>query len=120
MRSLPILCAVLLSTFGALAACGGTRDAHLPTSVVLMVVDTLRADRTATYGHEAANSPHLDELAERGVRFTQVFIRQWDQHGNLPNDIRRQCGIIDQPCYALVQDLKERGLLEDTLVVWGR
>ena len=43
----------------------------------------------------------------------------WDQHGNLPTDIRRQCGIIDQPCYALIQDLKQRGLLEDTLVIWG-
>ncbi|MBK96893.1 MAG: sulfatase [Planctomycetaceae bacterium] len=58
-------------------------------------------------------------LAERDVRFTQVFIRQWDQHGNLPNDIRRQCGIIDQPCAALIKDLKRRGMLEDTLVIWG-
>jgi len=58
-------------------------------------------------------------LAERDVRFTQVFIRQWDQHGNLPRDIRRQCGIIDQPSAALVKDLKRRGMLEDTLVIWG-
>ena len=58
-------------------------------------------------------------LAERDVRFTQVFIRQWDQHGNLPRDIRRQCGIIDQPSAALVKDLKRRGMLDDTLVIWG-
>lgn len=70
-------------------------------------------------GTFAANCLLARRLAERGVRFSQVFIRQWDQHGNLPRDIRRQCGIIDQPCYALVQDLKQRGLLEDTLVVWG-
>lgn len=70
-------------------------------------------------GTFAANCLLARRLAERGVRFTQVFIRQWDQHGNLPRDIRRQCGIIDQPCYALVQDLKQRGMLDDTLVVWG-
>jgi hypothetical protein len=70
-------------------------------------------------GTFAANCLLARRLAERGVRFSQVFIRQWDQHGNLPRDIRRQCGIIDQPCYALIQDLKQRGLLEDTLVVWG-
>ena len=70
-------------------------------------------------GTFAANCLLARRLAERGVRFTQVFIRQWDQHGNLPKDIRRQCGIIDQPCYALIQDLKQRGLLDDTLVIWG-
>lgn len=72
-----------------------------------------------TPGTFAANCLLARRLAERGVRFTQVFIRQWDHHGNLPNDIRRQCGIIDQPSYALVQDLKQRGLLDDTLVIWG-
>ncbi|MCA9171583.1 MAG: DUF1501 domain-containing protein, partial [Planctomycetales bacterium] len=70
-------------------------------------------------GTFAANCLLARRLAERGVRFTQVFIRQWDQHGNLPNDIRRQCGIIDQPCAALINDLKQRGMLDDTLVVWG-
>ena len=72
-----------------------------------------------TPGTFAANCLLARRLAERGVRFTQVFIRQWDQHGNLPNDIRRQCGIIDQPCAALIRDLEQRGMLEDTLVVWG-
>ncbi|WP_309489207.1 DUF1501 domain-containing protein [Oceaniferula flava] len=58
-------------------------------------------------------------LAERGVRFTQIFHRGWDQHGNLPRDISSQCKDIDQACYGLIQDLKQRGLLEDTLVICG-
>jgi hypothetical protein len=58
-------------------------------------------------------------LVERGVRFVQIFHRGWDQHGNLPNDIKQQCKDIDQASYALIQDLKQRGMLEDTLVVWG-
>ena len=69
-------------------------------------------------GTFAANCLLARRLAERGVRFTQIFIRQWDQHGNLPKDIRRQCGIVDKPSWALVQDLKQRGMLDDTLVVW--
>ena len=72
-----------------------------------------------TPGTFAANCLLARRLAERNVRFTQVFIRQWDQHGNLPKDIRRQCGIVDQPCAALIRDLKQRGLLDDTLVIWG-
>ena len=70
-------------------------------------------------GTFAANCLLARRLAERDVRFTQVFIRQWDQHGNLPKDIRRQCGIIDQPCAALIKDLKQRGMFDDTLVIWG-
>ncbi len=58
-------------------------------------------------------------LAERGVRFTQIFHRGWDQHGDLPRDLASQCKDVDQACYALVQDLKQRGMLEDTLVIWG-
>jgi uncharacterized protein (DUF1501 family) len=58
-------------------------------------------------------------LAERGVRFIQLFHRGWDQHTNLPKQIRGQCRDTDQPSAALVYDLKQRGLLEDTLVVWG-
>ncbi|MEM7232678.1 MAG: DUF1501 domain-containing protein [Planctomycetota bacterium] len=70
-------------------------------------------------GTFAANCLLARRLAERGVRFTQVFIRQWDQHGNLPKDISRQCRIIDQPSAALITDLKQRGMLDDTLVIWG-
>ena len=70
-------------------------------------------------GTFAANCLLARRLAERDVRFTQVFIRQWDQHGNLPKDIRRQCGIVDQPSAALIKDLKQRGMFDDTLVIWG-
>jgi hypothetical protein len=58
-------------------------------------------------------------LAERGVRFIQLFHRGWDQHEKLPSAIRTQCRQTDQPSAALIADLKQRGLLDDTLVVWG-
>jgi len=58
-------------------------------------------------------------MAERDVRFVQIFHRGWDQHGNLPGDLPNQCRDVDQASYALVTDLKERGLLDDTLVIWG-
>ena len=58
-------------------------------------------------------------LAERNVRFVQIFIRGWDQHGNLPHDIRNQCRDVDQASAALIKDLKQRGMLDDTLVIWG-
>ena len=58
-------------------------------------------------------------MAERGVRFTQIFHRGWDQHGNVPGDLPNQAKDVDQPSRALVTDLKQRGLLDDTLVVWG-
>ncbi len=58
-------------------------------------------------------------LVERGVRFVQIFHEAWDQHGNLTADLKKNCGHTDRPTAALIRDLKERGLLEDTLVVWG-
>jgi len=58
-------------------------------------------------------------MAERGVRFIQLFHRGWDQHVNLPRQIVGQCRDTDQPGAALINDLKQRGLLDDTLVVWG-
>lgn len=58
-------------------------------------------------------------MAERGVRFTQIFHRGWDQHGALPKDLPNQCKDIDQATYGLITDMKQRGLLDDTLVVWG-
>ena len=70
-------------------------------------------------GTYAANCILARRLAERGVRFIQLFHRGWDQHGNLPRDIRKQCEQTDQASAALVQDLKQRGLLEDTMVIWG-
>ncbi len=58
-------------------------------------------------------------LLERGVRFVQIFHRGWDQHGDLPRDLASQCKDVDQGGYGLIQDLKQRGMLEDTLVIWG-
>ncbi len=58
-------------------------------------------------------------LAERGVRFTQIFLRGWDHHGSLPQQLPQLCKAMDQPAAALVKDLKQRGLLDDTLVIWG-
>jgi len=70
-------------------------------------------------GTFAANCVLARRLAERGVRFIQLYHRGWDQHGNLPKMIRSQCFDTDQASAALIKDLKQRGLLEDTLVVWG-
>ena len=70
-------------------------------------------------GTFAANCLLARRLAERGVRFIQLFHRGWDQHTNLPKQIRGQAKDTDQASAALVQDLKQRGLLDDTLVVWG-
>ena len=58
-------------------------------------------------------------LVERGVRFVQLYHEAWDQHGNLVKDITKNCKDTDQACAALVKDLKQRGLLEETLVIWG-
>lgn len=70
-------------------------------------------------GTFAANCLLARRLAERGVRFIQLFHRGWDQHNDLPKQIRGQCQDTDRASAALVTDLKERGLLQDTLVVWG-
>jgi hypothetical protein len=70
-------------------------------------------------GSYASNCLLARRLVERGVRFVQLFHRGWDQHGNLPGQIRNQCRDTDQPSAALVKDLKARGLLDDTLVIWG-
>ncbi len=70
-------------------------------------------------GTFAANCLLARRLAERGVKFIQLYHQGWDQHGNLPKGIATQCRETDQASAALVMDLKQRGLLEDTLVVWG-
>ncbi len=74
------------------------------------------AKKPGTY---AANCLLARRLAERGVRFIQLFHRGWDQHTHLPKQITGQCSDTDQASAALVTDLKRRGLLDDTLVVWG-
>jgi len=70
-------------------------------------------------GTFAASCLLARRMIERDVRCVQIFIRGWDQHGNLPNDIRKQCHDVDQGQAALIKDLKQRGLLDDTLVIWG-
>ena len=70
-------------------------------------------------GTFAANCLLARRLVERGVRFVQLFHRGWDQHANLPKQIVGQCRDTDQPSAALIEDLQQRGLLDDTLVVWG-
>jgi Protein of unknown function (DUF1501) len=70
-------------------------------------------------GSFAASALLARRLVERGVRVVQILHRGWDQHGNLPKDIRSQCMDTDQPTAALLADLKRKGLLDSTLVVWG-
>jgi hypothetical protein len=70
-------------------------------------------------GSFAANCLLARRMAERDVRFIQLYHQGWDQHYNLPSDLRLQCHDVDQPAAALINDLKQRGLLDDTLVVWG-
>jgi hypothetical protein len=77
------------------------------------------------YGAESGKSSFAStcllarRLAERGVRFVEIFHEAWDQHGNLVNDLKANCKDTDQACAALLTDLKQRGMLDDTLVVWG-
>jgi len=70
-------------------------------------------------GSFASNCLMARRLAERGVRFIQLYMRGWDQHGNLPKEIRAQSKAVDQAQSALVKDLQRRGLLDDTLVLWS-
>jgi len=70
-------------------------------------------------GTYAANCLLARRLAERNVRFIQLYHQGWDQHGDLPKDIRTMTKSVDQASAALVVDLERRGLLEDTLVIWG-
>ena len=76
-------------------------------------------DDSRNPGSFAANCLLARRLAERGVRFIQLYHPGWDQHGGLPSGIKNQCRETDQPAAALVRDLKRRGLLDDTLVIWG-
>ncbi|WP_315854578.1 DUF1501 domain-containing protein [Alienimonas chondri] len=79
----------------------------------------LYGDEVTTPGTYAANCLRARRLAERGVRFIQLYQPGWDHHGGLPGAIRNSCRKTDQPTAGLLTDLKQRGLLEDTLVVWG-
>lgn len=72
--------------------------------------------KPGTFGH---NCLLARRMVERDVRFVQIFHRGWDHHSSLPTNLRRQTREVDQPAWALIQDLKRRGLLDDTLVIWG-
>jgi hypothetical protein len=91
-----------------------TDVSHEPASVF-----DLYGPESRKPGTFAANCLLARRLAERGVRFIQLFHRGWDQHTKLPTQLAGQCRDTDQPSAALVEDLKQRGLLDDTLVVWG-
>jgi hypothetical protein len=82
-------------------------------------VQALYGPDTLTRGSFANSALMARRLVERGVRFVQIFHRGWDQHSDLPRDLASQCKDVDQPCYGLIQDLKQRGMLDDTLVIWG-
>lgn len=100
---------------------------RMQTSVPeLMDFSDEKEDTFKLYGEEAREAGsfaacclNARRLAERGVRNIQIFHRGWDAHGNLPKEHESQCKDIDQACAALITDLKQRGMLEDTLVVWG-
>jgi hypothetical protein len=100
---------------------------RLQTSVPELIDVSKEPESTyALYGEEArkpgtfaANCLLARRLAERDVRFVQIFHRGWDQHDNMAGDLPLQCKDIDQACAGLVKDLKQRGLLDETLVVWG-
>jgi hypothetical protein len=79
----------------------------------------LYGDEARIPGTFAANCLLARKLAEQGVRFIQLYHRGWDQHGDMPRDLPLQCGDVDQPSAALIKDLKQRGMLEDTLIIWG-
>ena len=85
-----------------------------PSSILEMYGPDVRRPGSFAYNCLLAR-----RLAERGVRFTQLFHMGWDHHGGLPKAIRGQCMDTDQASAALLKDLKQRGMLDDTLVVWG-
>jgi hypothetical protein len=82
-------------------------------------LDMYGLDDSGVDGGFARNCLLARRMAERGVRFIQLMHRGWDQHSNLPSQIRGQCRDVDKPSAALVKDLKDRGLLDETLVIWG-
>jgi uncharacterized protein (DUF1501 family) len=79
----------------------------------------LYGDDAKKPGTFAANCLLARRLAERGVRFIQLYHRDWDHHGKLPQDLPKRCKDVDQASAGLILDLKQRGMLDDTLVVWG-
>jgi hypothetical protein len=83
------------------------------------IIEMYGVDETGNDGGFARNCLLARRMVERGVRFVQLMHRGWDQHGSLPAQIRGQCRDVDRASAALVMDLKQRGLLNETLVIWG-
>jgi hypothetical protein len=81
--------------------------------------DAYGTERAGEAGSFAQNCLLARRLIERGVRFVSIFHRRWDQHSKLKGDLEENCRVVDQPIGALIADLKQRGLLDSTLVVWG-
>src|SRR5262249_30852161 len=100
---------------------------RMQTSVPELMDITREPDKVlASYGPEvrtpgsfARHCLLARRLVERGVRFVQLFHRGWDHHNDLANRIKKEAQLTDQPAAALVADLKQRGLLDETLVIWG-
>jgi hypothetical protein len=82
-------------------------------------IKDLYGERVETPGSFTRSALLARRLVERGVRMVQILHRGWDSHGNLPRELGNQCLDTDQACAALVTDLKQRGMLDDTLVIWG-
>ena len=91
-----------------------TRVANEPASTYELYGESAR--KPGTFGYTALLARRL---VERGVRFVQVYLNNWDHHGNLAGRLPMQCQDIDRPIYGLITDLKARGLFEDTLIIWG-
>lgn len=101
------------------ASVPGLTDLSKETKATLEMYGLDENGNNATDGGFGRNCLLARRMVERGVRFVQLMHRGWDQHSSLPKQIRGQCKDVDQPSAALIKDLKSRGLLEDTLVIWG-
>jgi hypothetical protein len=89
------------------------------TSKEPRAVRDLYGPEVDTPGTFSASCLLARRLLERGVRFVQLFHRDWDQHANIAMELKNQCRDVDHGCRGLIQDLKQRGMLDDTLVIWG-
>lgn len=91
-----------------------TNIASEPESTFKLYGDS--AKKPGSFGHTVLMARRM---VERGVRFVQIYHNNWDTHANVAGRLPDQCRDVDQPCYGLIQDLKQRGLLDETLVIWG-
>jgi uncharacterized protein (DUF1501 family) len=83
------------------------------------ILEMYGIDEKGTDGGFARNCLLARRMVERGVRFVQIYHNNWDTHANVAGRLPSQCKDVDQPCWGLIQDLKARGLLDETLVIWG-